>query len=1816
MLRPALILSLLVGFAGAAVAQTAPVPAKRPVFEQDVDFYGGDLRAIFDTTLDLCRSACTAEQTCQAFTYNTRAAACFLKTDVSRRDPYQGALSAVMVPRSAEQLALTRARAEALDFLDPGQLSAARDQAERIALDFRGGSDAEARLAQARRMVQAGDPRGAMQQAAVAVALADRPDMWLAYSEYASAVETDDFSDRRQLRREALLAAINGWLRSPDGPLQAAAGLRLARALEASGDGRRSIDALRLALEPGPRRDLEVALERAQRLFGFRVTDTDVDSDAASPRVCLTFSEPLVAGAVDYGDYVQLPDDDLSVSARDRQLCIEGMSHGSRLVFTLRAGLPAVSGETLVRAVEQSVYVRDRTPSVRFPGRAYVLPRTEAASVPLIAVNVSEVRVAIHRIPDGGLRAALRDELVGSHLSRYDENRIDDALGEQVWTGIADVESRLNEDVTATLPVGQALSAFEPGVYAMTASLPDAGEWENAATQWFIVTDLGLSSMQGDDGVHVFVRSLGSAAPLADTEVALVARSGAHLGKATTGDDGYARFPAALARGTGGDAPALLTATGADGDYAYLDLTEAGLDLSDRGVEGRAAPPPVDVFLATERGIYRPGDTLHATILARDTDAKAIPGLPLTVITTRPDGVEHERRVLPDIGAGGRALSLDLPPGAQRGTWTLAVHADPDAAALSRASVLVEDFVPERIDFDLDLPHGALPPSSQVPLTISAQYLYGAPGAGLGIEGELRITPTDSHDAWPGYRFGATDTPFEPRDLALPAGTTGADGTAKLSLELPLPENVTTPLSARLTVRLSDASGRPVEREAIRQVATPVPLIGVKPLFDGAAEQGGTARFEVISLAAGEQRSARENLRWELYRVRTDYQWYEVNGSWNYEPITTRERVADGTLDTRAEAPALIEMPVDWGHYELQVASGQGGYARTLIGFDAGWYAAGAGTETPDLLEVSLDRDRYAAGDTAILRLEPRAAGQIQVAVLSNGLVDRRTVTVTDPGPLQVPLPVTDDWKPGVYVLASHIRPLDVSAGRNPARALGISWVEVDPGAQALQARFVSADQADPRGIHKAVLQVGGAQPGEAVWATVSAVDVGILNVTGAEDPDPTAHYLGQRRLGMELRDVYGRLIDGLSGTPGALRQGGDGGASGRQAPPPTEELVAQFSGPLQVGADGTVSVPVTLPDFNGTVRLAAVVWSDSGVGQAAQDVLVRDPVVVSASLPRFLAPGDRADLRVELAHVAGPAGEVELAFTGTAAVPLPDTPRRILLEQGARVQVTVPMVAGDVGDNDLGIALTTADGKVLTKSLSLAIRANDPEIARQTRLELAAGTELLLGPDLLAGLVPGTGRVTLSAGPLARFDVPGLLTALDTYPYGCTEQVTSRALPLIYYDRLAGALGLGGQQSLQDRIARAIDAVLGRQDRSGGFGMWSASSENLWLDAYVTDFLSRARAGGHEVPARAFEAALDNLSNRVNAAPDFEEGGEGIAYALMVLAREGAASVGDLRYYADARSDAFSTPLALAQLGAGLAAYGDPGRADTMFRKAAARLDEVLVPGTGWRTDYGSHARDRAAVLTLAVEAGSDAVDRGRLAQAVALDAGPSRAATSTQEKLWTVLAAHALGADGEVPGLTLDGQPVGDAPARRLSGDDLRSPLALRNDGAADVPIVLSVFGTPAADEPAQGNGYRIQRSLFTLDGIEVQGGTVARNDRLVVVLDVVPERDSEARLMVEDPLPAGFEIENPNILSSGSTATLDWLNTDDVAHYRAAQTDRFVAAVDWRRTDRFRLAYIVRAVSTGEFRQPAASVEDMYRPAYRARSATGRITVTEGG
>ncbi|EKE44985.1 Alpha-2-macroglobulin N-terminal domain family protein [Oceaniovalibus guishaninsula JLT2003] len=1796
MIRPLLTALALCLTAAPAIADSLAdpaIPERRVTLSADTDFFGADLSQFFDTDAEACRAACLADPQCRAFTFNTRSAACFTKSEIRDRAFYAEALSGEIADRTPDDLARAAARADALAFLDPRDLQAARREAEALPQRHpRTGPPAVELLQSARAAGMAGQPGTALRLTGEALGIADTAALWTDYARLALDLPEDDYDRRRTLREQALAAAINAFLRAADTHQQVAALQIMADALERLDRGRDTIPALRLAQSIAPDADLSARLDSAIGQFGFRIVDDTVTSDAADPRICAEFSEPLFQAGQDYAPFIGTDIAGAGLEVTDRELCLSGVTHGSRYRVTFRQGLPAASGEVLANSVTLNAYIRDRAPSVRFPGNGYVLPMGADAALPVVTVNLGRIDLTLYRISDRNVIRAMQEDLFARPVPQWQQQQFRDDIAQVVWTGTGIVDDALNRDVTTRLPLAPELGDLAAGVYALQAAVPDSDPYVTpAATQWFVVSDLGLVTLEGSDGLHVFVRSLADAGALPGVTLQLVSRANAVLDTRETDADGHALFDAGTLRANGAAEPALVVARQGD-DLALLPLTGPEFDLSDRGVEGRAPAGPIDTFLATDRGVYRAGETIHATVLMRDADASAIPGLPATAVLTRPDGVEYARVVSTDGRAGGHVFGLTTAPDIPRGTWRLDIFADPGAPALAGTDLLVEDFVPERIDVDLTLPAGPLAPRDRPVLEIAARHLFGGPAADLPVEAELRTSPVRTLDAWPGYVFGRHDAAADGRTDPLGAARTDAQGRLTLDFALPRDLPAGQPAEALAIVRVAEGSGRPVERTLTRALLPEGPMIGIRPGFDGTLPENADATFRVVGVRTDAPLAA----RWTLAKVRTDYQWYAMDGDWMWDPVTTRNRVDGGELVVGGD-PVDLTVPVEWGAYELRIESADGAHIATSLTFTAGWYAPAGLTQTPDMLEVSLDADRYRPGDVARLRLVPRHAGQALIAVMSDRLIDMRAVAVAE-GANTVDLPVTDDWGAGVYVGVIALRPSGDAFG--PARALGLDHAAIDPGAALLQPRIDAPATMRPGTPLRAVLRVPGG--GGATYATIAAVDLGVLNLTGFQAPDPSGWYFGQRRLGVGIRDLYGRLIDGRSGAMGQLRSGGDAAGGMRLAGPPPDDVVAFFEGPVQIGPDGTAEVAFDIPAFDGTLRLMAVVWSDTGIGAAQTDVVVRDPVVARLTLPRHLAPGDTSRLLVELTHAEGPGGTVGLAAETTGLTLLQPLPASVTLDQGETLRLDLPVAAGNPGTGSVTLTLTAPDGSRIERQASVPVRSNDPEIHRTSRFDLAPGDTFTFSDDVFDGLRDGT--ATLAAGPLAALDVPGLLAMLDRYPYGCTEQVASAALPLLYLPQIARDLGLADRGSLDDRVMDAVRQVLLRQTPSGGFGLWQPGDGDFWLDAYLTDFLSRARAEGIAVPPVAFAQALDNLRNQVAYAPDFQDGGEAIAYALQVLAREGAATMGDLRYYADVKAADLATPLALAQLGAALASYGDPVRADKLFRMAVDRMDRPAPDDAVWRSDYGTSLRDRAGVLALAAEAGSDAIDRPALAASLATDAR-----LSTQEAVWTLLAANALRADA-TGNLAVDGVPL-DGPLTRDAGT--APPMQVRNTGTSNATLTLTTFGVPEQPLDAGGEGMAIERTWFDLDGNPVEPDSVAAGTRLVALLTVQPFGRIESRLIVDDPLPAGFEIDNPNLLRSGDVRSLDWLDALDDVRMTEFRADRFIAAVDWTSDAAFRLAYIVRAVSPGTYRRPAASVEDMYRPRLRAHTATGEVTVT---
>jgi alpha-2-macroglobulin len=1146
----------------------------------------------------------------------------------------------------------------------------------------------------ARQALASKDPKAALVPLAAIIAANPKDSgAWLAYSR--AAIDTAGYDET--LKENATAAAFLVYKRAKTKVDKAAALAWLGEVFVRRGMWRPALDAYRASLDLVDVAEVRSVYQDLREKHGFRILNYKVDNQQASPRVCFQFSEPLAQATGDYTPFVTASGfSNAAISLEEQQLCVEGLKHGEHYKIVLRDGLPSAAGEALRKPADYDIYVRDRSPLVRFTRKNYVLPRVGQEGIPVVSVNTKKIAVTIARIGDRNLLPTLRS---GDFLGQLSTSRMKeyvDTDAKRIWSGTLDAASQLNTEVTTAFPVMEAVGQLAPGLYVMTArpgddlstAREDDERWETVATQWFIVSDLGLTAFSGKDGIHVLLRSLASALPASGIEVRLVARNNEVLAAKHTDNAGHIQFDPGFSRGTGGMAPGLLVAEDGKGDYGFLDLSTSAFDLSDRGVKGRVAPAALDAFVYSERGVYRSGETVFLTALLRDGAGAGVPSVPLTLVVKRPDGVEYKRVETKDEGDGGRSLALPLLPGSAAGTWRVEAFADPKAAAIGRASFLVEDYVPERLDFTLTPSATALRNGGEAEISAEARYLYGAPGAGLEITGEVEVSAAADSPlpALKGYVAGLQDENFDKTSTEIEeAAVTDAAGLAKL--HVPVAEiTAPRPLAAKIVLRVGEPGGRAVERSLTLPILPKTGLIGVKKNFVTLSD-GAAASFDVVAVGSDGARTSRKGVAWALYKIGNDYQWYRSDGRWNFEQVKSSTRVAEGKIDLSANAPAKISAIVGLGEYRLDVTSGKDGDLPTSLTFESGW-SGEAGAPTPDLLDVTLDKANYKPGEEMRLRIGSRFVGSATIAIVSERLAHMTTLELKE-GDTVKTVPVSGDWGAGAYALVLAHRPLDKSANRMPGRAIGLAWFAIDADAHALDVKLAAPTKTRPRGVLTIPLEIKGLSSGEEARVTIAAVDAGILNLTHYEAPDPRAYFFGQRQLSAEIRDLYGQLIDGMQGTRGAIRSGGDispelGGER------PTQEPLARFSGIVRTGPDGKARIDFDLPAFNGTLRVMAVAWTKTKAGSASADVIVRDPVVVQASAPRFLSLGDRPQFHVQIDNVEGKSGDyaLDVDLAGPLSAGSEVLHRKFKLDAGERKALTIPVAATGIGPAGLNLKL------------------------------------------------------------------------------------------------------------------------------------------------------------------------------------------------------------------------------------------------------------------------------------------------------------------------------------------------------------------------------------------------------------------------------------------------------------------------------------------------------------------------------------------------
>jgi uncharacterized protein YfaS (alpha-2-macroglobulin family) len=1573
---------------------------------------------------------------------------------------------------------------------------------------------------------------------------------------------------------------------------------------------------------------------------------------------CVHFSTPLDT-AVDYTGFLDVrPAAKPSIRVVGNSLCLAGLPEKNTL--TLLKNLPDLQKNNLGRDVALVIDKKDTAEDISFVNKGFILPSTNSDGVVLTVNNVKTVGIDVIRVGERMLISEFREEFGNTGLSTWDIRRIINNNGAIIWSGSIDVPQS-NTKTTVAFPLSKAIKERKPGVYLILAykdkserlkpsEFKDGEEYDyeedysshsgdSIPVQWVVETDLALTSYQGDDGLTVMVRSLSTAMPKSGVSLKLIGRNNDILAEAVSDAEGLVRFSAPFMAGKGGNTPEAVFAfapakEGTPEDFTALSLLRPGFDLSDRGVDGRKSPPPIDAFLYSDRGIYRPGETIHLTALVRDRSSVAIADQAFLFEILQPDGTVWATRNHVTENQGAASADITLPKNARRGLWRINAKLHPGSDPSGTLVIDVQDFVPQKLKLTAEASDKRPDTTSPITVRLQSDFLYGAPGADLTTEVIGRLIPDDQpFPAAKGWIFGKFDEDIKPADLTFDSTNTDASGLAEASLSPDALAAARTPFRPmKLEVRASvfEPGGRPVSSSFDIPLITRPQWLAIHQAGEGGWIPESTPyELKIAAFDATGNRIAAQNVRWRLIREYWNYNWFSRSGRWDYTVSISERPLTTGIGNTGPAADLLVPVNLDWGRYRLEIVDEKGN-VQTSYRFRAGWGSTQEESDSPDKLTVEVDKPGYKAGETARVKITPPAAGQVQIMIAGTRIHRAITRDIPAEGAV-VEIPVDAAWDTGAYALVSYLRPVSTARPGEPVRAVGVGWLGIDPQAKKLEVALSLPASIRPETTLTVPVRIDGVQPGEEVFLTLAAVDEGVLQLTRFNTPDPQGHFLSKRRLPLLMRDDYGRLLSGKAGLTGTIREGGD--AFGAGLPVVPTRTVALFDGPVRLEADGTAKISFDVPDFIGQLRVMAVAWSKTRVGNAEGSVLIRHPVAADISFPRFLAPRDIAQLTLSLQNLEGPEGEYKVRLESEGAVGLTHSFDRTLpLGRDKRVTHTVGLTGREIGIGTVRLVIDGPNGLNIRRSWPIAVRSPHYPLTLSKMDVQANGAAFTVDPALLAPFESGSVSVAVNYSLVKGLDVPGLLQSLDRYPYGCTEQITSRAIPLLLSGDLNLLAGLGAGQNteeLQKRLRDAIATLRERMDDDGSIGLWQQGDfhASLWVKAQAADFLLLAREaklGGDELGF-----ALDRLRNHLRY--NMMTGtAEEQAYARWVRARSGSADPTEIRALYDGDLNRMSDPLPVAMLGAALVQIGDATRAAGAFNRAE-RLLKATTFGAALDGYYTSRVRSAFGALALATEAKAANLKAfQQIAEGYSMEADQA----STQEKLWMLRAAFAMSsgnpiaiAVNNVAPATTQGGPRSFKP----TAAQIRSGYTLTNHSGRDVYRTTIVHGAPAEAPAAMANGYTLNRRYFTRSGVEIDPAEVKQHDEIFINLSgEVSDRLKHQTLLV-DMLPAGWEIdwirtavtpqtegegegeEQEEEVPSSGVQDFSFLPDSTETTMTEAQDDRFLAAFTLDPDQKnFSITYVVRVVTPGDYVLPAASVEDMYRPGLMARTATGTTRV----
>ena len=1275
----------------------------------------------------------------------------------------------------------------------------------------------------------------------------------------------------------------------------------------------------------------------------------------------------------------------------------------------------------------------------------------------------------------------------------------------------------------------------------------------------------------------------------------------------------------------------------ADKQKAYVRVVDGEEQSVSRfDVGGKDIQKGLKGFIYGERGVWRPGDTLHISFMLEDREKRIPDKHPVALEIYNPRG-QFYTKMISTQGTNG-FYTFDVPTQADDPTGLWNAYVKVGGTAFHK-SLRIETIKPNRLKITLALPTILQASSKDVYAPLTSSWLTGATASRLKAKVEMSLSKVNTQFKNYGqYLFNNPATDFTTVRADVFNGVLDAEGRAGVNIQLPVATGAPGMLNATLTTRVFEPGG---DASIYSQTVPFSPFtsyvgINLNQPKGKYIETDKDHVFDIVTVNDQGQPVNRSNLEYKIYRI--SWSWWWENGEESFGTYINNSSitpVASGNLQTtggKASFKFRINYP-DWGRYLVYVKDRESGHATggTVYIDWPDWRGRSNKTDPSGIkmLAFSLDKDSYEIGETATAII-PAAAGGRALVSLENGstVLQQQWLEVSDQGDTKLTFKITPEMAPNVYLHISLLQPHAQTVNDLPVRMYGIAPVFVTNRQTILQPQIKMPEVLRPETDFNVTVSEKSGKP---MTYTLAIVDDGLLDLTNFKTPDPWNEFYAREALGIRTWDMYDDVLGASGGRYSSLfSTGGDASLKPADAKANRFKPVVKFIGPFYLAKGKQQTHTLKLPMYVGSVRAMVVAGQDGAYGNAEKTAFVRTPLMLLSTLPRVLSTQEEITVPVNVFAMENQVKNVTVSLEASGAgVQITGNRQQSLTfdQPGDQLAYFTLKTGSKTGKATIHLT-ASGNGQQTKETIEIEVRNPNPVVTLRNSQWIEAGQEAELSYTL-AGSSSANNQVQLEVSRIPSVDISRRFDFLYNYQHHCTEQLTSKALPLLFVSQFK-AVDEQEAEKIKTNVQEAIRQIYARQLPNGGFVYWPGNAvADEWITSYTGMFLTLAQEKGYAVHPnvlnkwKRFQRAAAQNWRMPQEASNWQIWQSELqqAFRLYTLALAGAPEYGAMNRMKEQPGLSIQAKWRLA------AAYALTGK-----MKPAGELvynaETTVIPYSSMNLIYGSSDRDEAMILETLILMKRD---RDALQQA-------KKVSQNLAQENWfstqsTAFALMAMGRLAEQLSGTLDftwswngkQQPAVKSAKAVFEKEIATSPksgtVSVKNQGKGALSVDLITRTQLLNDTlPAIADNIRLDVKYTDMAGspISVEDIRQGTDFMSAVTLSNISGTSDYSNLALTHIIPSGWEIYNermivPEVSSSNSNEANTPESSADKYTYKDIRDDRVLTYFDLRRGESKTFTVRLQATYAGNFILPAIQCEAMYDAVVQARTKAGRTTVS---